>query len=142
MRKGLPKGNAIMGAVKVNPDGSITVASLQEALELQGLILARQQEAKPLVRKRVLLRGERANGEHSSNEVVRAAHDAIGALAAHSGKKITSDQLAKVLGLDTPTAIGPKMRHLRAALKQEGLSLDDYLQGKKEGRNPRMWSVK
>jgi hypothetical protein len=124
-----------MGAVKVNPDGSITVASLQEALELQGLILARQQEAKPHVRKKGASPTDRVNGEHSHNEAIRA-------LAAHSGKKITSDQLTKILGLATPTAIGPKIRHLKAALKQEGLSLDDYLEGKKEGRGPRMWSVK
>lgn len=124
-----------MGTVKVNPDGSITVASLQEALELQDLILARQKATKPSVRKKDASSGGRVNGEHSFDEVIRA-------LATHSGKRVTSEQLAKVLGLDVPTALGPKLRHLRAALEQEGLSLDNYVVSKKEGRGPRMWSVK
>ncbi len=124
-----------MGAVKVNPDGSITVGSIQEALELQGLILARQQEARPRLRKKSAA-PVRVNGERPSEKVIKA-------LKAVSGKEISSETLAKFFDLESTAALGPKIRHLANAFEKDGLKLSDYLESEvRERRGPRIWIVK
>jgi len=126
---------AAKGGFTVNPDGSINAASVEDALNLSEAILARQQPGQARGKRIVRERTTPVNRESSAQKFIQT-------LEQYSGKEIGSEQLAKIVGVDSAAAVGPKIRHLRAAFEKEDLSLADYLESSKEGRAPTVWKVK
>lgn len=125
---GTPKGT-----YTVNPDGSINAFSLEDALKASAAILERQAHVPP---KRIhRQRPASLNGNSIAKEFIQI-------LKPHSGKTMDSEALAKIIGAESAVGVGPKVRHMKSAFEQEKLSLSDYLEGEKVGRNPRVWRVK
>lgn len=114
----------------VNPDGSINAATVEEALQLSDAILARQRTSQPAVSER-----KQVNGHSPTQKFIQM-------LKPHSGEVMDAVELAKVIGVDSPAGVGPKLRHLKMAFEQDHLSLSDYLEGSKNGKDPMEWRVK
>lgn len=126
-----------MGTAKgftVNPDGSITAASVEEALQLSDAMIARQQQKSPPPTPSAL-KFSKANGHSASQKFIQT-------LKPHAGQVLDSAQLAKIIGVDSPIGVGPKLRHLKVAFEHDNLSLSDYVEGSKNGKEPMVWQVK
>ena len=115
---------------KVNPDGSISCTTPEEALRLQRLILAEQ----PAKARRSAAAAEAVN---------TGARQFLESLKPYNGKQVNSDQIRKLTGAETTAGVGPKLRHMREALASEGINLDSYLQQHKERNEDgtRIWTV-
>jgi hypothetical protein len=115
---------------KVNPDGSISCTTLEEALRVQQSILNNQ----PAKARRSTAAAEAVN---------TGARQFLESLKPHHGKQVNSEQIRKLTGADTTAGVGPKLRHMRTALASEGISLDSYLQQHKERNEDgtRIWTV-
>ena len=115
---------------KVNPDGSISCTTPEEALRLQRLILSEQ----PAKARRSAAAADAVN---------TGARQFLESLKPYHGKQVNSDQIKKLTGAETTSGVGPKLRHMRSALASEGISLDSYLQQHKERNEDgtRIWTV-
>jgi len=114
---------------KVNLDGSISCETAEEALKLQRLMLQRQSPQRNSAAMPAI------NGQSIARQFLEK-------LRPHDGKEVDSAQLAKIVGAETRSGVGPKLRHLRAALEHESISLDSYLRGHKSARGTMTWTVK
>lgn len=113
---------------RVNPDGSITCDTVEEALRLQRQIVARQQ---------LQTRATHVNAETS-------AQSFLDKLKPFENRQINSEQLRKLTGTESAAGLGPKLRHLKNAFGYEGLDLESVLVPNK-GRNDqgmKTWTVR
>lgn len=111
---------------RVNPDGSIDVATLEEAVELQQLIRLRKIPLRLRSRKE-----SKANGGEPENEFVQK-------LKPYDGKEIDSKIMMELTGAKGLPGVGAKLRHMREA----GVPVNDYLEHHKNKRGISTWRVK
>jgi hypothetical protein len=117
--------------IKVNPDGSFEVTSIEEALELQRRIQgSRPRILKPIASKEAL---QRANGEEPSYD-----HEVFRKLRPLDGQIIDSEAMMTIIGAASKGGVGPKLHHLKAQVP----SLGDVLHVKKDARGHTSWKVK
>lgn len=143
---------------RVNPDGSISVDTLEEALKLQQQILkshhpihsaysaaqaARhgiQPVSEPYSAQSVYT--NTTSGSTGSSTTSSYVVSFLESLKPYDGKVVNSGQMAKIMGTDSSTAVGPKLRGYRTALEKNGLSLDSYLKPEKNPDGTTSWLVR
>lgn len=126
--------------IKVNLDGSFICDTPEEAISLQRLILKEKEpisETRGMVKRPVsALRQFHAT---SANQTVQAV---LTKLMPYNGQTLTADKLGPLLGTESTTGVGPKLRGIRTVLEQEGGSLDDILLPQKQIDGTTVWRVR
>lgn len=145
---------------KVHPDGSISADTPEEALRLQQLILKQPppvHSAAQVARYGPIF--DALVSGHSQPHSAYSAHtnqssgstsaatstyvvSFLESLKPYDGKVVNSGQMAKIMGTDSSTAVGPKLRGYRSALEKNGLSLDSYLKPEKNPDGTTSWLVR
>lgn len=140
-------------AFRVHPDGSITVDTLEEALQVQAaldgqrptrmqLIASAHQEAvnqMTAVREARIRQAEeaRASGGDSSSKDPWMGF--LTALAEYQGEELDTEALAPLLGVE-PMGVGPRLGKVRRELARRNINLDRHLYRKsKDGKS--VWMV-
>lgn len=119
-----------MPTFTVNPDGSIVVQTAQQAVEIQQEILARK-AGRPAPAAQ-----SKARPQLSEPSRVMAR------LREYDGQKIEAANLCRVIGVDTPKAVGTKMRHLEKAFRAQGIDLHTILPSHSGANGLKRWTVR
>lgn len=126
---------------KVNPDGSISCDTPEEALRLQKLIL--KGSPAPVAHEP---HPSYSHSRFNFNRDVAPDTSFIGQfiekLKPLNGTTVTSADMARIMGTNTTTAVGPKLRAYRNAMQGTGRSLDDILHPKLNPDGTKQWTVK
>jgi hypothetical protein len=63
-------------------------------------------------------------------------------LAPHSGKQLSSDELAKIIGTRSVAGVGPKLAQIRKLLAREDVPLESYItKVVSDGGGPARWDI-
>jgi hypothetical protein len=113
--------------IKVNPDGSFEVNTVDEALELQ-----RRIRGQPLIPPRPR-QTQAVNGhEHDYG------HEIFKKLKPHNGQEIDSATMQEIIDSKTTGGVGPKLYHMKNRIP----GLANVLQERKDERGHTFWRVK
>lgn len=114
--------------IKVNPDGSFEVSTMDEALELQRRIRGGMQLIPPRSKQT-----PKANGhEHSRDDEI------FKKLKPYDGQEINSTIMQEIIATKTTGGVGPKLHHMKNRIP----GLAEVLQERKDERGHTFWRVK
>lgn len=111
--------------IKVHPDGSIEVTTMEEALELQRRIRGSRQVIQP--------RQPRIDTSEVSYD-----HEIFTKLRPHNGQVIDSETMKQIIGARNTGGVGPKLYHMKNRIP----GLVQVLHERKGDNGHMKWKVK
>jgi hypothetical protein len=111
--------------IKVHPDGSIEVSTMEEALELQRRIRGNRQVIPP--------RQSKVNGSELSFD-----HEIFAKLRQYNGQVVNSETMKQILGAENTGGVGPKLYHMKNRIP----GLAQVLHERKDDNRHTTWKVK